>query len=351
VRHGVASTVARARTLEAQTNVGYVLEQGPKLTNAALGSDDPAVKNQAIQSYNDQVDSLVLKGYRTPEQALQMKREFAHQYGVAATAAKIDTDPAGVIAELSNPNGTVYEFMRPAEREQLLRQARLGIQHLDRQVEVAAERERKAEGEERLKEIYSLSARGELRPVHIEAARPFISAAEYKNLVIGPDKAQDDPGAMIDLTTRIDTEDPVSFAKSAATYLRNGQLKTSTYLSLSEKNRAASRDDRPASPYKSGREIVRVTLDPGQLLSGPAAQIARTAQQQALTEYDNWAAANSRAGRAEHLTEAQETVKRYQIVPFDQMKLATGLSRYFGPRSREAVTSEDVDAAETKLMA
>jgi hypothetical protein len=128
VRHGVASTLARARKLEGETNVGYVLEQGPKLTNAALGSDDPAVKNQAIQSYNDQVDSLVLRGYRTPEQALQMKREFAHQYGVAATAAKIDTDPAGVIAELSNPKGTVYEFMRPAEREQLLRQARLGVQ-------------------------------------------------------------------------------------------------------------------------------------------------------------------------------------------------------------------------------
>ena len=127
VRHGVASIVSRARTLEAETNVGYTLERGVKLQNAALSSDDPAVRNQAIQSYNDQVDSLVLRGFRTPAQALAMKQDFAHQYAVASTAQKIDTDPAAVVTELSNPSGSIYEFMRPAEREQLLRQARQGV--------------------------------------------------------------------------------------------------------------------------------------------------------------------------------------------------------------------------------
>lgn len=127
VRHGVASIVSRARTLEAETNVGYTLERGVKLQNAALSSDDPAVRNQAIQSYNDQVDSLVLRGFRTPAQALAMKQDFAHQYAVASTAQKIDTDPAAVVTELSDPKGSIYEFMRPAEREQLLRQARQGV--------------------------------------------------------------------------------------------------------------------------------------------------------------------------------------------------------------------------------
>jgi hypothetical protein len=195
--------------------------------------------------------------------------------------------------------------------------------------------------------------RGELTSDYVETIRPFITQNEYQGLLksMGEDAAKDDPEAIVDLTQKIDTVTPEEFQKSAVAWLGQNKLKTSTYISLSEKNRAAVKDDLPASPYRSGRELVKTTLDPGQLLSGPAAAIARSSQAQAMTEFDNWVQANPRATRDDTLNEAQNIIRRYQVIPFDQMKLAVGVSRYFGPKTRGEVTLPDVDAAENALAA
>jgi hypothetical protein len=351
LRHGVASITARARKLEGDTNVGYALEKNNALLTSAVETDDDLHAGDALTSAKNGIDYLVQKGWKTPVEGLAMKKQLVLDYAHAVSYKKINTDPQWLENKLRAPEGTPFEFLPVQERMRLLDHTTRAVDTRNRQSQVEAERQRKAEGEERLKEVYSLASRGELRPAHVEAARPFISPAEYNNLLktFKPDGAENDPEAMADLVTRIDTESPADFQKAAAGYLRQGKLKTETFLSLAEKNRTASKDDQPASPYRSGREVVKVTLDPGQLLSGGAAAAARNAQAQALSEFDNWAAANPRADRATAMTQAQDIIKRYQVVPYDQMKLATGVSRYFGSKSRNEVTIADVDAAETKL--
>jgi hypothetical protein len=351
VRQGVASITSRARKLEGDTNVGYVLEKNNALLTSAVEADDDIRAGNALTSANYGIDYLVQKGWKTPAEGVAMKKQLVLDYAHAVSYKKMNADPKWLEDRLQNPQGTPLEFLPIQERYRLLDHATRAIDTRSRAAQVEEDRQRKAEGEERLKEVYSLASRGELRPAQVEAARPFISPTEYNNLLklFKPDGAENDPEAMADLVTRIDTEAPADFQKAAAGYLRQGKLKTETFLSLAEKNRTASKDDQPASPYRSGREMVKVTLDPGQLLSGAAAAVARNSQAQALSEFDNWSTANPRADRATAMSQAQDIIKRYQVVPYDQMKMATGVSRYFGSKSRNEVTITDVDAAETKL--
>jgi hypothetical protein len=349
-RSNYGSAVTFERTAQKRASLSSIDEQMQTVwqprASSASGEELPKVQAD--------FEKLVrVNPYLTPIEAEEVIKKGKKSLALAHVYSLVETNPEEAERRLAaGVNDPLFSSLSTEQRFNLHNRAQSTIQTRARQAEAAAEKERKQQGEESLKNVYQHAARGTLTSDMIEDARPYITAAEYRNLLKtqGPDeRSQDDPEAIIDLTSRIDTENPAEFAKNASVYMREGKLKTSTYLTLAEKNRAASRDDQPASPYKSGREMVRVTLDPGQLLSGPAAQIARTAQQQAMTEFDNWAAANPRATRADYLNEAQETVKRYQIVPFDQMKLATGLSRYFGPKTRDAVTVEDVDAAEARL--
>lgn len=245
------------------------------------------------------------------------------------------------------------DFLSYSDRVDLLQKGEVTMAANVKAAEAQAEKDRKAFGDEMLKEAFARSAEGKLTGDFIERARPFITPDAYKGLLkaMGPDAAEDDPAAVADLTKKIDTVTPDEFTKAATAYLGQNKLKTGTFISLSEKNRAASKDDQPASPYRSGRDLVKTTLEPGQLLSGPAAAVARSAQAQALTEFDNWAQANPRATREDYQAQGQDIIKRYQVVPFDQMKLATGVSRYFGNKARDQVTAQDVDAAEEKLAA
>ncbi len=240
------------------------------------------------------------------------------------------------------PVAMQFEKLQEAQKEQ----ASIDKAVIARQKVIDEER-----SENVLKEAFSRSSQNSLTPDYVESARPFVSAAQYNNLLktLNNTDAEDSPDAVSDLIKRVDTENPEQFQKSAEQWMREGKLKTGTYISLSEKNRVAAKDDQPASPYRASRDLVRTTLDPGQLLSGPAAAIARSAQAQALNELDNWTAANPRATREDLMAEGQNVIKRYQVIPYDQMKLAIGVSPYFGPKVRNEITLPDVDTAEAAL--
>lgn len=274
--------------------------------------------------------------------------------GTASDAGPQASAPAGPqYAQNVTPSrpGSIFDVLDPASRISVAD----GVQKNIAATTLAAEKMRieasKAQADEFLKEAHSRADKGTLTSDYVESIRPGISPENYKNLLatVGNKDQVDDVEAIVDLAPRIDRENPDTFQKSAAQYVRDGKLKTSTYIALTEKNRAASKDDQPASPYRSGRELVKVTLDPGQLLSGAAAAVARSSQAQAMTEYDNFAQANPRASREELLAESQNIIKRYQIVPFDQMKLAIGTSKYFDGKGRSDIQGKDIDAAEEKL--
>lgn len=214
-----------------------------------------------------------------------------------------------------------------------------------------AEKARKQIGEEYLKEAFKRAETKSLDDDFIEEARPYLSASDYRALLKTQrdDPASDDRQAIADLTTHIDAEDPVDFQKRALSHLEQGKLKTTTYTQMVERNRNASKDDRPTSPYKTGREYVKQSLEPGMLVDGPARLPLAAAQTGALTEFDNWAEANPRASRADALAQAQEITKRYATISTDQMISALGVSRYFGPKSRREITDEIVNEGAQKL--
>jgi hypothetical protein len=267
---------------------------------------------------------------------------------VAWAEKKMGGVAGGATTPLADPQ---FKNVPYADLLTLTQSAEQARAHNSEQGRLMFEKEREQRAEGLLKEAASLNEKNQLTPDFVETIRPHVSSTQYGNLLkaLRADAADDDPKAIEFLTRNLDAMNPEQFQREASPLLADKRLKTSTYISLSEKNRSASKDDAPASAYKSGRDVVKTTLDPGQLLSGPAAAIGRSNQAQALIEFDNWSVANPRATRADAISTAQDIIKRNQVVPFDQMKLGTGVSKYFGPKSRSAISLDDVAAAEVKL--
>jgi hypothetical protein len=245
---------------------------------------------------------------------------------------------------------TIFDAMDPEPREKLLQRAYT----YRRQEEAQREKEHKAYGDFVLKEAFSRAGIGKLDSAYVEnEVRPYVTPDEYKGLlkVLKGDDATDSPDALVDLTTNVDSLTPLEFQKKATSYLHQNMIKGSTYITFSEKNRAASRDDGPASPFKSGREYVKSALDtaPFQDSTGVITAKVKAALGQALAEYDIWAEDNPRATRAESMKQATEIIQRSRTLDID-LKVATPLSRYFGNKSKNDIKVDDIDQAELALM-
>jgi hypothetical protein len=243
---------------------------------------------------------------------------------------------------------TKYDAMDPLVLQETLKQLR-GVRN---QFDVQAEKARKLKEDEYLKEAFSRASKGELTGDYIETIRPYIGHTEYKGLLktMGGDDAVDDPSAIVELTTRVDELSPPEYQKLATSYLNQNKLKTSTYITLSEKNRSANKDDAPASPFKSGRDFVKSNLDTAPFTdpTGVITAQVKAALAQGLSEYDIWAEGNPRATREDAMKKANEVVKLTR--PLDiNLRLTTPLSRYFGNKTRGEINIEDVDTAELAL--
>ena len=231
------------------------------------------------------------------------------------------------------------------ERKEKLRLAEKG--------ERDAEKRLGLEGDQALKDFYTRIGAGEVPTVaDVDALRanPGVKPAEYKGAVESLKKlgsAQDDDKATIArIMPRIHTEDLVTELGNA---FMGGMLKDETYRTLMMQNKSALADDRPASPFKSGRSFVSTGLDPGQLGGDAFTRAALTAaQSDALVEYDLWARGNERMTHEQAIEKGREIRARYQNVAFDQMNLALPRPRgYTGFKGD--VTIEHVNAAKREI--
>ena len=294
-------------------------------------------------------------GFITAENAGVRARRFLSRLDEAEVRTLTHNDP-GAAVEALLPGQKLFRNIDPLRRQTLFETAirQANAQRKDRvrlaeKAERDAEKRQKAVGEEIAKEGFTLDAEDALTNRWLDIHRGKLSVPNFKVLqaaVTGAAAPADDIEAVIDLTTRLDRED---IGPIAAQYLRRGQLSIATFQSMMTRNRALRADDQPASPFRSGRERVRVALDPGQILSGPAAQLGRIGQSSALAEYDAFAEANPQATRLEFNREAQAVIDRFEILNFDQMKIAVGLPRFFDG-TRDDLTVEDLDAAERNVV-
>lgn len=250
--------------------------------------------------------------------------------------------------------GDSLQYMKESTRVNLLQTIETRQHQLEERQLRLVDRRLKEIGEAYMKEAFKRGDEGTLTYDYVNQIKTFISPTEYKGLLArlrgGDESVVDDVNVVIELTDMIDIADPDTFMEQAANAVRNGKLKTTTFSALVQKNRAAFRDDTPSSPFKAGRELVRSALDPGQMLSGAAAQAARISMGRALEEFDNFILANPKADRATVIAEANNIIRRAQLIDFNNMKLSTNLSRYFTSVSRMGVTLEDVKQARRKLF-
>lgn len=348
--YAIGAAAARAKKIETDVSLAQDMEREVKLREQGLTSPDPVVRMDTIETAKGLIDRQYARGYITAVQAQAKKQAWVLDYARASVALLPEEEQIRTLSGVPAA-GSITTFIPADERERLLDRAVMRLAQRDARQERIEAKAQKKINEDTLKEAFSRASKSTLTPEYVEQIRPWLSPNEYKGLLktLNAEDNVDDAEAIADLVRKIDSVDTEEFQKSAVSYMQRGKLKTSTYISLSEKNRTASKDDAPASPYRSGRDLVKGALDPGQLLSGPAAGMARLGMTQALIEYDNWMQANPRAERADAVAQAQEIVRRYEIVKSSDMKSAIGLSRYFGPKSKDEVTSTDIDAAEIKL--
>jgi hypothetical protein len=228
------------------------------------------------------------------------------------------------------------ERLRVAEKSERDAEKRLGV-----------------EADQALKNFYTVTAGGgvpTVADVETLLVHPGIKPAEYKGALetikkLGGDE-KDDRDFVGNVMPRLHTED---LTRELGDGLARGHLKTETYRTLMMQNKTNLADDRPASPYKSGRDFVSSGLDPGQLGPDPFVRAAlKSAQSDALVDYDTWARGNEKMTPDQAITKAREIRTLYQNVAFDQMTLALPRPRGYSG-AKPDVTVEHIGVAQREI--
>lgn len=331
------------------------------LLSLMSGNKDPVREQQIVDEMTLLTQDAVEGGVISAEDAGKRRRDFASKGQEARARNDIILSPETALLRLNDPNS--YKGMDEVKRTSLTDMATRRVDALrsDRirlaeKAERDAEKSLKRQGDDTFKNLSGMAANSSLTRDDIEAAKPMLDPSDYRTLLSDlenqddPEKVTDDPSVVANFEFRVDSED---IRQDLLKSLNNKEISLTTFRSLNQKNRELRKPDAtdgPPSPFKSGREFVKTTLNPSQLLDGPAAAVANSGLANALVEYDNWAAAHPEATRAAAQQQASEIVTRYQVINYSNMSMATGLpAGYVG--TRNDLTAADIDEAEDRVMA
>lgn len=350
-----------ARTRQVESGKADLETSLETYSQLAAKTSDPLATAEIEGRARSSIAGMVSAGLIGADDGQKRERQFYDRVAQTRAIALIRDNPDEAFRRLSDPADGGFDRMDPKTREGLLTQAN------NRATSLANERARaqdraesqaraalQREGDALMKDVEARIAAGNI-PNSDEMRRlerhGGISPADMRVLrrSMTEDAGTDDGNTVIDLTRRSVADNPADFEAAASRAVEAGRLKISTYRALVEKNRADNRSDAPPSPYKSGRELVSTTLDPGAIFQGSAAAIGRSAQAQAIVEFDNWARANPRANAADAVAEAQNVIKRYQIIQFQNLSLAIGVPR-FVEGGRSAISLENLATAESEVI-
>ena len=328
----------------------------------AARETDPALRVEIEGRGRAAIQGMVAAGFLAEDDGVKRETQFLDRVREARVLNLVRTDPEGAVQRLMDTNDRDFAGMDPAARERALRNAQGEVDRrlrednarYDRQ-QREAEKRLQRDGEQQVKDAYAaLDRDGTLAPAALDRLRRHggVSASEYRVLQKasrGETADADDRQTVIDLTRDLHRLEPDDFERAASKALMGDKLKIETYRSLVGRNRELTREDRPSSPFRSGRELVTTTLDPGQIFQGPAAAIGRSAQAQAAAEFDNWAETNPKATRAEAMSQAQDIITRYQVIRFDQLEMGLGVPM-FHRAARSALDLAALDRAEAATI-
>jgi hypothetical protein len=352
--------MARTRQVEAgKADLDSTLETYSQML---AGTADPLKTAEIEGRARAAIQGMVSSGLIGADDGQKRERQLYDRIAQTRAIAMIRENPDEAFRRLSDQADPAFARLDPKTRESLLTQANNRATTLSNErarlsdrAERQAERRLRIEGDSLMKDIEARLDRGDVISED-ELARLSrhggISPAEMRILrrAMRDGPAQTDPQTYMDLKRSNVVDTPDDFERKARAAVEAGKLKISDYSALVNQNRADNRGDAPPSPYKSGRELVAQTLDPGAIFQGSAAAIGRSAQAQAIVEFDNWAQANPRATRSDAINEAQAVIRRYQVIQFEQVGLALGQPSFISG-GREAITLQSLDAAEREVLA
>lgn len=297
---------------------------------AAAGARTDLERRQAMAAVASIITDMRESRVISPVKAVTMFRDFRGKVAEAQVLSALNgARESGAMAIVDRLQSGEFEGLDEVRRQRLIDTALRRAEHQQRAAIAAGERnERRAERalrqieDDTSKAAADLRARGELTVEWVEGNRRNLSRAEYeryRELVgVGTTVAapqRDDLGALEQLQRNVDVMDPAQYQANALRLRQRGLIRDETLDGYVERNRAARRDDVPASPYKAGRHLVTTALDPGSV-TGAIGKYERgtmtEARADAEADFDTWAVANPAATREQSIAKARELVARYR---------------------------------------
>lgn len=331
------------------------------LSTQAAAARDPAERQTYINAGEQAIAARLAGGALHADAAEKLRQGFIGRIDQAGILQLINRSPGAALAALADP--TKYPNLDPVARERLFGAATSAVNTATTRGEAAERRTEAAlrrSADRGLNDIYLRIDRAEAgdgpMPTVEDVARlrDGLSPGETSAVlsrIRQTGAARDTPEAVAALSPEIDRMDPDEFNRRATAALRDKQITPDTYRTLINQNRAARKDDAPASAYRAGRAFVSDALDPGnvvggQFMRGPLAAARSNAQ----ADFDSWAQANPTASREEAIAKGRDLVARYQVGADAESKLSLPRPYSFqGPR--EKVTEADIQAGAARALA
>jgi len=277
---------------------------------AAANAKNPAeaaiVENQARIA----LASAQAGGWITAEDAGKRERSFLTKRDSAVVIRDLSIDPMMTATKLSlDPSYAAN--IDPVQRERLVDQAYRRADTEQKTRDAQAERERKARGDELLKDALAKQADGKLTRAYVDQIKDFIEPSEYKSLLAGLNGAdrKDDPQAFAELQGLIYTNAVEAEARARVLH-QNGRIKNETLASVISRSREISRQEGPRTEYERSRLFITDTLKPSALVNDPAGS-ARYAL--AIREFDDFMLVGKPTNK-EIREKAEEIQKRFALV-------------------------------------
>ena len=328
---------------EADYNVSSLDDAITTYANAAANAKNPAEASIVEQQARLHIARMQAAGWISAEDAGKRERTFLSKRDTATVLRDMSIDPSLASSKLSI-DPTYAPNIDPVTRERFVDQAFRRADAEQRQQDAQAERDRKARGDELMKEALSRQAGGTLDRNYIEEIRQFIEPAEYKSLLAGVSGAdrKDDPSAFANLESLVETN-PAEARRRAFQYHRSGLIRNETLATINNRARTLERQEGPKSEYERSRQFIADTLRPSPLVNDPAGS-ARYGL--AVREFDDFASANPKATDKELRDKANDIQKRFSLV--DMAKLAQDTS--VGAQPTPEAQLKSVEAQAIQLM-
>lgn len=329
----------------------------------AASARNPVDRENAIARGRAALAGAMTAGFLTPEEAQKAERGFLSDVDEAGIRGLIVSSPGRAAQLLAD--ATQFPNLDPVKRTQLLATATTRADAasaralaLSERQERLAERRLRADADAALNDFYTrmdAASRGDGEMPRVEDLarhRDALSPGEYRAALtaLRAPAERDDPGAVAALSASLDSLSPEEFSAAATRTLEARQITIGTFQQMVNANRAARRDDAPPSPYRQGLDLVRNSLDPGQLGDGATRIAFATAQNRAVVDWNLWMRRNPNATEAEALAEADNIVRRYQTVAGGQMRTNLPVPFSF-TGDKASVTLDAVAASKANLAA